>query len=546
MAQPSATALSRYATARTPSEDIYNGSASRDFCNSFWGVGDAGPNVLFARMRGAAKTTDELRNFWSERSMIEEEYASRLSKLAKAPIGADEIGDLRVSFDTLRLETEKQAQSHLKLAHQIRDELESVTGQFHLKQVNHRRTFQAALEKKFKAKQTQEAYVAKAREKYDADCLRINSYSQQASFMQGKDLDRIQMKLQRAKQTVQANERDLANFTKTLLDLLPEWEADWKEFCDTCQDLEEERIDFMKDTMWAYANGVSTICVEDDVSCEGIRTTLDQLEAVHDVRSFVEEYGTGNSIPEPPEFDPENGPQKTGPIIRTADFARVSRRPPLIQPEGELSDPQSRHQHHHEAPTVADTSPPQQHTNGDIRQPSPHSQISNEASAAQNGNTRARVRDSRSPPRTEPPSNPPPPLPESQPPSRQASASASTPAAAPANGLTRRRTQRQSQPLPVPGRQGGQTSRGGQNTERAPTPPPLPNQGNNLNNHILFYVKALYDYEATTEEEFDFQTNDIIAVTATPDDGWWSGELLDENRREEGRNIFPSNFVCLF
>lgn len=62
----------------------------------------------------------------------------------------------------------------------------------------------------------------------------------------------------------------------------------------------------------------------------------------------------------------------------------------------------------------------------------------------------------------------------------------------------------------------------------------------------LSAVKALYDYSATIEEEFDFQAGDIIAVTATPEDGWWSGELLDENRRQKGRNVFPSNFVCLF
>jgi hypothetical protein len=63
---------------------------------------------------------------------------------------------------------------------------------------------------------------------------------------------------------------------------------------------------------------------------------------------------------------------------------------------------------------------------------------------------------------------------------------------------------------------------------------------------VLFYVRALYDYTATIPEEFDFQANDIIAVTATPEDGWWSGELLDEKRRVPGRHIFPSNFVHLF
>ena len=58
-------------------------------------------------------------------------------------------------------------------------------------------------------------------------------------------------------------------------------------------------------------------------------------------------------------------------------------------------------------------------------------------------------------------------------------------------------------------------------------------------------VKAMYNYTATIEEEFDFQEGDIIAVTSTPEDGWWSGELLDEQRRQPGRHVFPSNFVDL-
>lgn len=45
----------------------------------------------------------------------------------------------------------------------------------------------------------------------------------------------------------------------------------------------------------------------------------------------------------------------------------------------------------------------------------------------------------------------------------------------------------------------------------------------------------------TLGAEFDFQAGDIIAVTSTPEDGWWSGELLDEARRIPGRNDFPSN-----
>lgn len=120
------------------------------------------------------------------------------------------------------------------------------------------------MEKKFKNKQSQEAYVSKAREKYKGDCIRITSYTQQSTFAKGKDLERIQAKLMRAQQTVQANEKDYETFTNALVELMPEWEAEWKDFCDACQDLEEERMEFMKDILWTYANQVSTICVSDD------------------------------------------------------------------------------------------------------------------------------------------------------------------------------------------------------------------------------------------------------------------------------------------
>jgi hypothetical protein len=151
------------------------------------------------------------------------------------------------------------------LAQQIRAEMDEVSAQFHGKQINHRRTVQAPLERKFRDKQVQESYVKKSREKYESDCVRIRSYTQQMTFMTGADLQKVQQKLARTQQTLQGNEKDYSKFTKELLELLPIWEREWKEFCDSCQDLEEERLDFMKDIIWAYANAISTVCVADDL-----------------------------------------------------------------------------------------------------------------------------------------------------------------------------------------------------------------------------------------------------------------------------------------
>ncbi|KAJ7750126.1 SH3 domain-containing protein [Mycena maculata] len=510
--QPSSTSLSRYATAKSPGVDLYNGSTSRDFCNSFWGVGDAGVNILFARMRGAARTTDELRNFWKERAAIEEEYSNRLINLAKATLGKDEIGELRNSLDTLRLETEKQGTTHMTLASQIRSELEGQTTALLNKQINHRKNSQAPLEKRFKVKQTQESYVLKAREKYESDCLRIASYTQQISVNPGKDVERLQLKLRRAQQTVQANEKDFANFTKTVLDMMPAWEKDWKEFCDASQDLEEDRLDFMKDIIWMYANAVSTLCVSDDQSCERIRTVLDQLEPDKDVENFVQEYGTGNSIPDPPVFVPYPGQQpdasaKQTPGTRPAQFVRASARPaPAYQTEPET--PNLNMSPEQPTPPDAQSQSDAGSTRGGGGAYTDRGSV--DPAVVVNGTGAAHVVNNTTRTTQQPPPSTWQPEPE-QPPRRLSA--------------------------PLPPQPPTQTP---YQEPRAPTPPP--DEGG----RILFYVKALYDYTATIQEEFDFQAGDVIAVTATPDDGWWSGELLDEARREEGRHVFPSNFVCLF
>ncbi|KAK2463086.1 hypothetical protein APHAL10511_004741 [Amanita phalloides] len=325
--QPSSTSLSKFARAHSPIPQ----NRSLDFCNAFWGQSDAGVDVLFARMRGAARTMEELKAFWKDRAIIEEDYAKRLAKLAKMTLGRDEIGELRNSLDTVRLETDKQAGFHMTLAQQIRNDLEAQATIFNNKQMHHKKAYQSVIEKEFKAKQVQESYVVKARDKYESDCVRINSYAAQSSIIQGRELEKVTQKLERAQQTVQANERDFSNFAKALQDTVQKWEQNWKSFCDSCQDLEEQRIEFMKDNMWAYANAVSTVCVADDESCEKIRLALELLEPDRDMENFVRDYGTGNQIPDPPQFINYNTPDaipssSSKPTARPAQFMRTSQR----------------------------------------------------------------------------------------------------------------------------------------------------------------------------------------------------------------------------
>ena len=74
----------------------------------------------------------------------------------------------------------------------------------------------------------------------------------------------MNFKFERAKITSQINERSYSNFSMALKETVIEWEQEWKSFCDTCQNMEEDRMIFMKDTFLNYANAVSTVCAAAD------------------------------------------------------------------------------------------------------------------------------------------------------------------------------------------------------------------------------------------------------------------------------------------
>jgi hypothetical protein len=44
-----------------------NHDGELDFCNAFWGQGDAGYEVISARLRASGRTVDDLKGFWKER-----------------------------------------------------------------------------------------------------------------------------------------------------------------------------------------------------------------------------------------------------------------------------------------------------------------------------------------------------------------------------------------------------------------------------------------------------------------------------------------------
>ncbi|GHJ85678.1 hypothetical protein NliqN6_2080 [Naganishia liquefaciens] len=337
----STTSLAQYYQEHNPNYERIRGNGEApelDFCNAFWGDGDAGYEVIMARLRASARTIDDLKVFMKERASIEEEYGKKLAKLSKQTLGRDETGELRSALEALRLETDKQSGGRLKLAGEIRKDVEMPILEMATKLGGMRKNYQANIEKLHKNKVSQEALVAKARERYEQDCLRINSYTANTSLVQGKELEKLHSKLDKVQQTVGGNERDYKSSVKALEETTRKWEAEWKKFCDHVQDLEEERINFIKDNAWNLANAISSVCVTDDESCERIRVALEGFEDVTEIEAFVRSYGTGPKIPDPPLFiDYARGEAyHTDKTARVAQFQRATNRSGMSLPTSAL------------------------------------------------------------------------------------------------------------------------------------------------------------------------------------------------------------------
>ncbi|KAG5925693.1 hypothetical protein E4U42_004047 [Claviceps africana] len=272
------------------------------FANNFWGKEDAGVGPLLERMQSAKTTCDELKSFYGARASIEEEYSRKLLNLSRKSLGSHEMGTLKSSLDTLRGEVEAMAKQHQSIASQMKTELEEPLAAFAGGMKERRKIVQGTVEKLLKTKIQQTQQVNKTRDKYEQECLKIKGYLAQGHMVMGQEERRNKAKLEKTQISLATANTEYESAVKILEETTARWNREWKAAADKFQDLEEERLDFTKSSLWTFANIASTVCVSDDTSCEKIRLSLENMEVEKDIVHFITERGTGQEIPDPPKY----------------------------------------------------------------------------------------------------------------------------------------------------------------------------------------------------------------------------------------------------
>jgi hypothetical protein len=121
-------------------------------------------------------------------------------------------------------------------------------------------------------------------------------------MVMGQEERKNKAKLEKTQISLATSNAEYEAAVKALEETTARWNREWKAAADKFQDLEEERLDFTKSSLWTFANIASTVCVSDDSSCEKIRLSLEKMEVERDITTFIKEKGTGQEIPDPPKY----------------------------------------------------------------------------------------------------------------------------------------------------------------------------------------------------------------------------------------------------
>eukprot|EP00128_Syssomonas_multiformis_P007324 Colp12_sorted_trinity150504_noHs@29259 len=272
------------------------------FVEEFWGAENEylGFERLQKRLKDGKATCAAFSDYVKQRAHIEAEYGKALLKLAKGAGGERETGTLRMAWDGLIRETEKIGQAHLELSSGLVNQLEVACREFRATQRDARKKSEDIVIRLQKNRTSAKDKVNKCKKTYIEKCKedeRLSQHMPAVHQLAAKEAEKLQNKARKAK--AEANKADISyqESVRQLENIRVEWENATEAAYEKFQTLEEERIDYLRNNMWALTNFLSSSCVHDDEAYERVRQGLEQCTVTKDIEEFIEINKTGTERP---------------------------------------------------------------------------------------------------------------------------------------------------------------------------------------------------------------------------------------------------------
>ncbi|KAI9286920.1 hypothetical protein BC943DRAFT_320269 [Umbelopsis sp. AD052] len=288
-------------------EDASQLSSEATFANNFWGTDDSGIDVIADKLRSSKQTCDELRRIYDTRSQIEEEYGEKLLKLSQQTLGSVEQGTFSESLSQIPSAMEATARAHLDLSEKLKKFLEFPLTGFVKDQKETRKANLSHVEKSRQLKELHMANVAKAKEIYEEECKKYvdmqKSFNETRSSMTPAEVEKTKKQIKDVQDLMGMAEQDYKRATSVLSSISNKWIEDHKTTCNVFQTMEEDRLNYLRSSLFAYANLLSSVFIINDQASEKIRSALESTDVDRDIDTFVNSKSTGQQVPEHVKFE---------------------------------------------------------------------------------------------------------------------------------------------------------------------------------------------------------------------------------------------------
>ncbi|KAI8379458.1 uncharacterized protein BYT42DRAFT_327946 [Radiomyces spectabilis] len=272
------------------------------FADAFWDNDDHGVDVVSQKLRKSKQTCEEIKKLYQIRAQIEEDYGERLLKLSQLDVGQSEEGTFAESISHIPSALETTARAHIDLAQQLQHHLEAPLDNFIKDQREVRKAQQQQIENSKQLKKLHQTNVVRAKDFYTGECMKLAGMEkylrERGNGMSEDEKHQLQEDIEESRKMTTIAEQDYQRAMEVLKTVSEKWIDDWRATCDVFQEIEEKRMHYIRSSLWAFANMMSSVYIVDDQCCERIRTALELTDVQKDIETFLRDYGTGSFSPD--------------------------------------------------------------------------------------------------------------------------------------------------------------------------------------------------------------------------------------------------------
>lgn len=272
--------------------------------NNFWSdKGDkSGFDTLVLKHRNGKEVCKDIAQFMSERMKIEEQYAKALLELSKSSLGEMESGTSKTAWNQIKFDVKNQAKSRLEFADSLSKDIQKAFMDFKDSQKKTRKDFEATIaldrksmmEKFRKVQKMHTLYMNKARDAEVADALVSRG---PLDTMSKRDFQKIEDNARKERKKASMAAFDYKNAIKDYETVRNQWEDDMIGACSEFQQAEEDRIDFIRNTLIKYMDIQKKVNNECKSSSEMAENSVEAICKEVDIEMFVKEKFTGSERP---------------------------------------------------------------------------------------------------------------------------------------------------------------------------------------------------------------------------------------------------------